>query len=87
MMDKDTIKRLNRIIDSSIGTKIPMKYVKTFIVTDEYGDEMFMNPEEFVDLLDELEDDIFHLEVTYILNYQDLRNDIKKLTDIILEEK
>lgn len=86
MMDKDTIKRLNRIIDDSLGTKIPMKYVKTFIVTDEIGDEMLMTPDEFCDLLDELDDDIFPLEVTYILNYHALRNDIKKLTDIILKE-
>lgn len=84
-MDKDTIKRLNRIIDNTVGNRIPLKYIKTFIITDE-DEEVSLSRDEFYELLEEIDDDISVFEVTYILDYKKIRKDIKTLVDKILEE-
>lgn len=87
-MDKETIKRLNHIIDNTDSTRIPMEYIKTFIIKDMDDNESSLTLDEFYDLLDSFEenDEDFPFELSFILDYAKIRKDIKKITDKILEE-
>lgn len=86
-MDKETIKRLNRIIDSTVTTNIPMDYIKSFIITDLDGDEVTLSKEDFQEFIEEFEDEFeLPFEVSFILDYKKIRKNIKLITDKILEE-
>lgn len=87
-MDKETIKRLNHIINNTETSRVPMEYIKTFIITDLDDNTHRLTRDEFYDLLDSFEDyeEDFPFELSFILDYRKIRTDIKKVTDEILEE-
>lgn len=85
-MDAKSIARLNKIIDETYTKKIPVKYIKEFIVYDRFDVPYTMNKEEFQSYLNNLyksgDTESLDLNYSYVLNYEKLRRDI-----IFLSEK